>query len=421
LVFKSTDMSGKHSKSAAPKRHPLDEWSDDDDFEDDPVRIGPDPSSDEYRCLKCTVYGGHCAWRNAKKKAKADPYVILIYQGEERETTQLYGTTHPKWNETFEFPIYNVDALGQLVLEMCDRNEKEDDKGHIFMGEIKISIVDYADVNFEFCEPRPYKLEPRGKASKHDNVKGDLTVKVGMVLPKAKKTSSNGKDAKDRTAEELIQDSESIVDDSWESAQRSLKMAENTRGIGADTLDMLNGQGEQIRRVQERADNIDDLQNQAQRHMRAINGIQGVVTNKFTRQKKGKDGVKTGDKKISKLRKEREHDRAHEKGDSDEEIETESRFQRHLRHKNDDKGDRVADMYKADFTMLSEEHQDKIKKTDQALDAIGNLMDDMKVMALEMGDELDDHNERLKILDGSVTRANTRMKNTNTKIGRKVK
>jgi len=87
------------SKNKKPaKRHPLDEWSDEDDF-DEPVHIGPDPTSSDYRCLKCTVYGGHCAWRNPKKKEKADPYLILSYQGEDRETTQLYGTTHPKWNE----------------------------------------------------------------------------------------------------------------------------------------------------------------------------------------------------------------------------------------------------------------------------------------------------------------------------------
>jgi len=255
-----------------------------------------------------------------------------------------------------------------------------------------------------------------------DKSKYNLRLKLGaaMVLPKKAKTASNGKNAKDKTTEELILDSESVVDDSWESVQRSLKMAENTRSIGADTLDMLNAQGEQIRRTQERADNIDDLQNQAQRHMRAINNIQGVVANKFTRQKKGKDGVKVGDKKIAKSRKDKEHDRSHEK-DSDDDIETESRFSRHLRHKDEEKVDGVSDMYKADFSMLSEGHQDKIKKTDQAIDSIGNLMDDMKVMALEMGDELDDHNERLKILDSSVTRANTRMKSTNAKIGRKVK
>lgn len=153
--------------------------------------------------------------------------------------------------------------------------------------------------------------------------------------------------------------------------------------------------------------------------MRSINSIGGVVGNKFTVSKKGKDGVKVGDKKVAKMRKEREKDR--DGSDSDDDVEVESKFHRKMRHKKANDSDRVSDMYQADFTMLSQDTQEKIKKTDHALDAIGNLMDDMKVMALEMGDELDDHNERLKVLDTSITKANARMKTTNAKIGRKVK
>lgn len=95
-LHKQQSMAGRKNNS---KRHPLDEWSDDDEFDDEPVHIGPEPGDSDYRALKITVYGGHCAWRNPKKKEKADPYVIITYQGETRETTQLYSTTHPKWNE----------------------------------------------------------------------------------------------------------------------------------------------------------------------------------------------------------------------------------------------------------------------------------------------------------------------------------
>jgi len=410
-----------HKKT--PKRHPLDEWSDDYEFDEDPPQIGPDPSSSDYRGLKITIYGGHCSWRNAKKKEKADPYLIATYQGETRETTQLYGTTHPKWNETFEFPIFNQDALGQIIIEMWDQNEKTTEKGQIFMGEIKLSVVEFADVNFEYCEARAYKLEPRGRSSKSDNVKGDLTIKVGMVIPK-KKAGSNydSKDPKKHTTEENVMEAESVVDDSWESVQRSLKMAENTRSLGADTLDMLNSQGEQIRRVQEKADNIDNLQNQASRHMRSINSMAGVVGNKFTRAPSRKDGVKEGNKKVAKVRKhnEKERSKSHS-SDDDDGLMIESKHQRKVRIKQEMDGSRVSDMYQADFSMLSDQHQDKVKMTDQALDAIGNLVDDMKVMAVEMGDELDDHNERLTILDRTITKANTRMRDTNAKIGKKAK
>jgi hypothetical protein len=108
--------------------------------------------------------------------------------------------------QTFEFPIYNTDALGQIIIEMWDQNEKTTEKGQIFMGEIKLSVVEYADVSFEYCEPRAYKLEPRGRAAKSDNVKGDLTVKLGMVIPKKKLASSstNGKDKKQTTEQVYV-------------------------------------------------------------------------------------------------------------------------------------------------------------------------------------------------------------------------
>lgn len=179
--------------------------------------------------------------------------------------------------------------------------------------------------------------------------------------------------------------------------------------------------GEQLRRIQERADNIDDLQNKAARHMKAINSMAGVVQNKFTPTTKGKDRVKSGNKKIARMHKHKEKDRKkHSSSDDDDGLMIESKAQRRQRLKEEKEG-RVSDMYQADFSMLSDESQTKIKQTDQALDAIGGLVDDMKVMALEMGDELDEHNERLKILDSSIARASSRMKNTNAKIGKKAK
>ena len=91
------------------KKHALDEFNDD-DFDEDGVALGPDKDSPDYRAVKLTIYGGHCAWRDPKKKTKADPYLIVTYQGETRETGQLFGTTHPKWNEvTYDFILFFVE------------------------------------------------------------------------------------------------------------------------------------------------------------------------------------------------------------------------------------------------------------------------------------------------------------------------
>ncbi len=167
------------------------------------------------------------------------------------------------------------------------------------------------------------------------------------------------------------------------------------------------------------------MQNRGDGYMRSINSVQGALTNRFRIKPKRKDGIKKGDKLAAKTKKKRDKERRDaEASDEEEEEQEESRVQRRARHREGVKGDgsrgKVNQMYQADFSMLSEEHQDKIKKTDQSLDQIGNLLDDMKIMALEMGDELDDHNARLAVLNESVTKANSRMKHTNAKITKKI-
>lgn len=87
--------------------------------------------------------------------------------------------------------------MGQLFIEIWDRNNKKTDKGQIFLGELKVSLVDYADVDFEFAEARAHQLEVRNKKSKSDNVEGDINLKIGMVIPKRKRPAAvkRGKDS----------------------------------------------------------------------------------------------------------------------------------------------------------------------------------------------------------------------------------
>eukprot|EP01087_Luapelamoeba_hula_P006068 TRINITY_DN16212_c0_g1_i1.p1 TRINITY_DN16212_c0_g1~~TRINITY_DN16212_c0_g1_i1.p1 ORF type:complete len:420 (+),score=102.64 TRINITY_DN16212_c0_g1_i1:21-1280(+) len=413
------------------KRPELEEF--DDDLSDSDVNLGPDPDDPDYRAVRLTIFGGHCAWRDPKKKLKADPYLRVTYQGSTKETTELANTTHPKWNETMEFPIYNINALGQLSIDMWDANGKPTEKGQIFMGNVQISIAELQDVNVDFAEPRSYKLGPRNKPHKTDNVRGDVMLKIGMVIPR-KTPDFTPEKGKAQTTEQVIREAEYIVDDSLASVQRSLRMAENTRMIGAETLDKLNAQGEQIVRIQEHLDNIDESQSEADRHLRAISSIGGAFGNNFRRRPPRRDGVKKGDKLAAKKKREREKKQKGEADSDDDDlandldddglVSRESRTDRHLRHKEataSAKNGRITDMYQADYSMLSDSAQAKIKETDRGIDRIGHIIDDLKVIALEMGDEIDTHNARLEVMEDSVARANSRMRNHNTKIGRKVK
>lgn len=70
-----------------------------------------------------------------------------------------------------------------------------------------------------------------------------------------------------------IKESEQIVAESHASVQRSLGLAENTKQLAADTLESLGRQGNKLKSIQETVDDIGELQDRADRHMRAINSI----------------------------------------------------------------------------------------------------------------------------------------------------
>lgn len=387
--------------------------------EEEPPRM-PRPGDPDYRAVRVSIYGGHCAFRNPKEKEKADPYLLVSYEHQVFESKQLTRTTHPRWNETYEFPIPPAysEALGELAIQMWDRNGKKKMKGQIFLGEVRIPLCEIADVNFDYCEPRKYPLARRGKEeTKKDRVKGDLMIKIGMVLPKPKNRSANKNDG----TEQLIHKAEGVVDDSLASATRSLKMALNTRDVGAETLDKLNAQGEQLRRIQADIDDIDAMQDLGARYMRTIESVPGAIANKFTsHQNKTKDHVAIADKESAKARRKKHKEQEEEE---DEILKIESKAERKRRHKRDVRnGDKDVDVdaNQTDFSLLSMDAQQKIKQTDDILDQIGSIMDDLKVQALEMGDEIDDHNSRLAILKETTDVTNLKMKDMNRKIDRRL-
>jgi methylmalonyl-CoA mutase cobalamin-binding subunit len=62
-----------------------------------------------------------------------------------------------------------------------------------------------------------------------------------------------------------------------------------------------------------------------------------------------------------------------------------------------------------------------LKEVDSGVEQIGNLLDDMKLLAADMGDELDDHNRRLNIIENDLDKAGYRMKETNKRINKSLK
>lgn len=242
---------GTKARSPAPRRQ--DDWE-----EEKPSWMVP--GSPDYLAVKIAVIEARCPQRTDKKgKIVGDPdtYVRLTYYGQEFETQVMRNNVAPKWNQTFEIPIPlgaqlppfvchqelrrgagNQDrrnALGEVEIRVWDIVDKKKEN---FMGEVRLplgthwllpsvaylmSVVlnsewartgDYGGVNYEYVEPRRYKLKggPAVKTTRGDNADGRITLRVGMVLPKKKKfewDESKG----ERTTESLYVRNQSPV--SW--------------------------------------------------------------------------------------------------------------------------------------------------------------------------------------------------------------
>jgi len=151
------------------------------------------PGSPDYVAVKLNVVGAQVALRPSKKKGQPgdtpDPYAEIEYAGRTWETALLRATQQPKWNEMFEVPIppNRRNQLGELCVRVWDKNNsKKGAKGQNFLGEVRLPLGDYGGVNYEYVEPRRYKLRARSPSSKDDCVDGSLTLKIGMLLPKKK-------------------------------------------------------------------------------------------------------------------------------------------------------------------------------------------------------------------------------------------
>jgi len=293
---------------------------------------------------------------------------------------------------------------------MWDSHDSPKLKDHIFMGEIRIPMCELSGLKYDYCEERRYPLKPRSKENKRDNVDGDLSIKVGMVWFEEKPTNIKNLSG-DRQTQAMIYESERLADESMASVNRSLKMVENSKQLGVDTLDGLHRQGEQIRNIQADVDDINYMQNRADRHMRGISSVGGAIANKFTPKfEKSRDHNRKADKEYDKSRKGKLKERVQEEKQT---VKEEVKRNKYDWRKG---GKAKTEMYKEDVSLLSEAHQQKVEQTDRVLDQIGDGLLVLKEIARDMGDEIEDHNRRLEQLNGDMREANVRMSSQNRRI-----
>lgn len=364
----------------------------------------------------------HCARHIAKRKGKVKPnaYAYLEYHGkgldtQEAETEVLVRSSNPKWNQSFSFrvPSVEADALGELSITVYDTNDKKKRKSHLFLGEVRFHMADYCDVKFDYTEPRKYRLQGRGK--KAEPVKGDLEVKIGMILPgsnrkklsKLKRAAGVRQQQEDMTTDELIDEAEAVADASHATSERALRQALETRRVGGDILDNLGDQGKQLQRIQNKVDDVDALQDQEEDHLREIESPLGALKNAIM----GKKRYRNTNKKVAKTEEKMSKRKQHQRKKQQQQVAKE--------HKKMEKRHPKASEtqpYQPDLSVLSDEHQRRVEETDGNIDQIGAVVQDMKELAVAIGDEIEKQQPQLETLTDTVLEAKDRQRANNVRL-----
>eukprot|EP01088_Endostelium_zonatum_P011070 TRINITY_DN2487_c0_g1_i1.p1 TRINITY_DN2487_c0_g1~~TRINITY_DN2487_c0_g1_i1.p1 ORF type:complete len:392 (+),score=132.74 TRINITY_DN2487_c0_g1_i1:163-1338(+) len=371
---------------------------------------------DDSITLKINLFSAGRLLMRKKGKTPPDPYAQIDYKGVTFETEVLKNTNNPKWNQTFEFKVTDKDALGQIVITIFDYNASPKKKNQIFLGERRIYVNDFSSTNFDYADRQTLVLQDSNEKSvvSKSNTGGEIAITIGMNIPtskssaakkrRTKKEGTNGETPK--TTEELIQESEEVIDDSLASVQRSLAMANTAKQTGVDTLDALERQNEQLRRIQGDVDDIHGILDKNEKNLAIIESPFGGLKDKLRRKKKHKD-LEKADKTVEVNMKEADNERKreHKKVMKEEK----SRQQKEARYgKNEE--------WKPSLDHLSEEAQDKDKQVDEGLDALSNLVGDMKNIGIAMGYEIEASTERVGQVQQSIKSADERGKKQTERV-----
>src|SRR3989338_4154792 len=361
------------------------------------------------------------------KERMADPFVRVKIGTQSLKTTTLERSLAPRWNETFRYEM--TESCPDISLTIWDEKTK------LFMGETTIPLDGHKDVPFQLSKEHWFRLkgkregprttdikqmkaqrkDAKKKAKKHDYadlISGEILVRIGQ---KTDSTSAGSdltaalvrnkpvrfEDYEKVALEDIIAESEQIVDESPHSTERSLRMAAQIRELGFTTLAQRQEQGEKLRNVQEGVIQINADLRQGERELRSISSLGGAIVNSMTSRPDGKKYRHINTKK--------------------NQISDELCAEDSLRLQLDDPHRVVAgsssDAYspramlkEGAFDHLSADAQHAMSQTEDNLDAISSALDDIASMSKQMGAEIQEHNRMLEELAPAVARTTERTK-----------
>eukprot|EP01102_Stenamoeba_stenopodia_P008022 TRINITY_DN2273_c0_g1_i1.p1 TRINITY_DN2273_c0_g1~~TRINITY_DN2273_c0_g1_i1.p1 ORF type:complete len:403 (-),score=111.54 TRINITY_DN2273_c0_g1_i1:64-1272(-) len=343
-----------------------------------------------------------------KSEAWTDKYALVrIGDTKQQTVTRSSNPSNVQWGDTLQFDIAGVPHGEEIYISVYINYTFSWE----MLGEIRIPLDQYREVNRRFALEHWYPFGTGG-GWKRDDVKeinvGEIGLIIGVFEGEGKRLkrrhvfSVDDPYFLDKGADEIYVEANDIAKENSETMTKIIRIAENTREIGAATLAKLSDQTEQIEQAQQDVDVINEQITYGEQKIATIESTCGGCCSCF--EKRGKqdehvdrlraEAVRT--EKLDKMRMKAKARAAREQRERDKAREKNKRFG--AARPAPTLGSTAG---AASPVVLTQEGEFKktVREIDGKLDHTMNLVTDLKGLAADMGTELDKQNAELQMLN----------------------
>ncbi|XP_073494905.1 synaptosomal-associated protein 23 [Phyllobates terribilis] len=198
----------------------------------------------------------------------------------------------------------------------------------------------------------------------------------------------------DMTLEDIQLRANQVTDESLESTRRMLTLAEQSQDAGVKTLTMLDGQGEQLKRVEEGLDQINKDMREAEKNLTELNKCCGLCVCPGKRSK----NFETGD--------------VYKKAWGSKEQGSDDVVSKQPRQVNGQQPSGAGQSGGYVKKITNDAREDEM---DENLQQVGNIIGNLKNMALDMGNEIDSQNKMIDRINEKAITNKDRIDDANTR------
>ncbi|XP_069392307.1 synaptosomal-associated protein 23-like isoform X2 [Paralichthys olivaceus] len=213
----------------------------------------------------------------------------------------------------------------------------------------------------------------------------------------------------DMTVEQITMRANQVTDESLESTRRMLQMAEESKQTGINTMVMLDQQGEQLKRVDEGMDQINQDMRQAEKNLTDLSKCCGICVCPCDR--------------VTSIEHDSRYKRTWGMGGGDGETEGNgskvvSRQPSGVRNGQAGQVNASAPSGPYIKRITDDAREDEMEEN---LDAVGSIIGNLKSMAVDMGSEIDKQNKQIDRINDKADMNKVRIDEANQRANKLIK